>query len=66
MSVSGTHRTALWLAIEDYSGLWEVVWELRKLRPDASEAELRRDAAHAVSALVSIPVSAIIPRAFSH
>ncbi|OKI21591.1 hypothetical protein A6A25_09910 [Saccharothrix sp. CB00851] len=27
---------ALWQAIEDYSGLWEVVWELNTLHPDGS------------------------------
>ena len=32
----------LWLAIEDYAGLWEVVWELNTARPprpgDSNEA----------------------------
>jgi len=33
-------KTLLWLAIEDYSGLWEAVWELRSLHPRADSDEL--------------------------
>ncbi len=36
-------RAILWLAIEDYSGLWEVVWQLRSLRPeDPNDALIQR------------------------
>lgn len=53
MRLSGASRATLWLAIEDYSGLWEVVWELKTLRADADEAELQREAAQVVSSLLA-------------
>lgn len=28
-------KAILWLAVEDYGGLWEAIWELRSIRPDA-------------------------------
>lgn len=34
-------KALLWLAIEDYAGLWEAMWELRPLHPDADDGELR-------------------------
>lgn len=34
----------LWLSIEDYSGLWEAVWELRPLHPDLDAEVLREHA----------------------
>jgi hypothetical protein len=33
-------KALLWLAVEDYSGLWEAVWELRSLHPQADPDEL--------------------------
>jgi hypothetical protein len=51
--MSDTERTALWLAIEDYSGLWEVVWELRAKDPARDEGELRGVALTAVRALLN-------------
>jgi len=33
-------KALLWAAIEDYVGLWEAVWELRALHPDAIPNEL--------------------------
>lgn len=33
-------KSILWLAIEDYSGLWEAVWQLRTFDPKASEESL--------------------------
>jgi hypothetical protein len=32
-------RVILWAAIEDYAGLWELVWELNTAFPDADESE---------------------------
>lgn len=32
----------LWLGMEDYAGLWEVVWELNGLLPDRSSPENQR------------------------
>jgi hypothetical protein len=37
-------RVLLWLAIEDYAGLWEAVWELNTRRPETPESENRRAA----------------------
>jgi hypothetical protein len=45
-------RTILWLAIEDFSGMWEVVWQLRSLRPEDSDAELNRRAKDVLSHLL--------------
>lgn len=33
-------RAILWLAAEDYAGLWEAVWELRSIHPGADDAFL--------------------------
>ncbi|WP_308797704.1 hypothetical protein [Agromyces silvae] len=33
-------KALLWLGIEDYSGLWEAVWQLKSLHPNALEREL--------------------------
>jgi hypothetical protein len=52
MTVSDARRTVLWLAIEDFSGLWEVIWEFRALFPEADEAELKRRAVGDVSDLL--------------
>ncbi|MEE2521985.1 hypothetical protein V1639_07695 [Pseudarthrobacter sp. J75] len=29
-------KSILWLAIEDYSGLWEAVWQLRTYNPETA------------------------------
>lgn len=42
-------RALLWLAIEDYAGLWESVWQLRTLHPEYGDAEL----AHLAQAIVT-------------
>lgn len=47
-------RRVLWLAIEDYSGLWEVVWELNSLRPNCSAVENRASARELVSELLHL------------
>lgn len=31
--MTGDTRIVLWLAVEDYAGLWEAVWELRTRHP---------------------------------
>lgn len=33
-------EAVLWLAVEDYAGLWEVTWELRALHSHLPEKEL--------------------------
>ena len=37
MDQSKVERVALLQAIEDYSGLWEILWELNGLDPDGQE-----------------------------
>ncbi len=37
-------RAILWLAIEDFSGTWEVVWQFRALRHQDSDVELNQRA----------------------
>lgn len=39
MSTSELLKCILWLAIEDYSGLWEVVWEINSRYGELSETE---------------------------
>lgn len=41
MSESELARRVLWLAIEDYSGLWEVIWELNSLAPSRDSGQSR-------------------------
>ena len=45
-------RAILWLAIEDFSGMWEVVWQLRALRPQDSDVELNERAKNVLSRLL--------------
>jgi hypothetical protein len=52
MTVTGAARTALWQAIEDYSGLWELLWELKTQRPEVDDRQLRSEASAAVADLV--------------
>lgn len=42
-------RAILWLAIEDFAGLWEVVWQLRSIRPETPEPGLRESAVEIVT-----------------
>lgn len=44
----------LWQGVEDYSGLWERPWELRAIRPSASDEDLRIEAAKIVADLLSM------------
>lgn len=46
-------KVALWQAIEGYSGLWEVVWELNTLEPDSDAHEHHELAVAAVRELAS-------------
>jgi len=39
MSTPELLKHILWLAIEDYSGLWEVVWEINSRYGELSETE---------------------------
>lgn len=43
---------ALWLSIEDYSGLWEVVWDIRTQHPQKSPDAALDDARTAVEVLL--------------
>jgi len=45
-------RVILWLAVEEYAELWEVVWQLRSLRPRDSEADLGQVATTVVAGLL--------------
>lgn len=37
-------KTLLWAAVEDYAGLWEAVWELRSIHPEADTQSLEASA----------------------
>jgi hypothetical protein len=52
ITMSEVVRRVLWLGIEDYSGLWEVVWELNTLRDDKTPAENRATAQEIVTELL--------------
>ncbi len=53
MSTNPDVRGALlWLAIEDYAGLWEAVWDLNSRRPQLPESENRRVAEETLRELV--------------
>lgn len=43
---------ALWQAIEDYAGLWELFWELNTVDPEGDEAAHFTSATQAVRSLV--------------
>ena len=45
-------KALLWAGIEDYAGLWEAVWELNSLRPQAQESENRSSAKRLVCELL--------------
>lgn len=42
----------LWLAAEDYAGLWEAVWQLHTLHPDGEVSELRDRAEQIIRGLL--------------
>jgi hypothetical protein len=52
MTMSDAVSRTLWLAIEDYSGLWEAVWELNTARPAAPADSNRSIAREAVEYLL--------------
>ncbi|WP_369744488.1 hypothetical protein [Paenarthrobacter sp. AMU7] len=52
--LSPAQRVLLWQAVEDYSGLWECPWELRAIRPSASDEDLKIEAAKIVAHLLSM------------
>ena len=41
------------LVVEDFFGLWEIVWHLRSLLPNSTDSELRNIGESAVSKLIS-------------
>jgi hypothetical protein len=47
-----THRAILEISIEDYTGLWEVVWHLKKRFTTLDETQLLRSAQSAARELL--------------
>jgi hypothetical protein len=45
-------KTLLWAAVEDYAGLWEAVWELRSVHPEASAEWLESTAQEILTKLL--------------
>jgi len=45
-------RAILWLAIEDFSGMWEVAWQFRSRRPRDTDVELNERAKDVLSRLL--------------
>jgi hypothetical protein len=45
-------RTILDLAVEDYTGLWELVWRVRTVSPSRSEDEARSEAMRTTRQLI--------------
>lgn len=52
MKISSVERKILWAAIEDYAGLWELIWELATSCPEVSELERRSVAQRVVRDLL--------------
>lgn len=52
MKISPVERKVLWAAIEDYAGLWEIVWELTSSCPEVSESDRQSVAQRAVRDLL--------------
>ncbi|MEE2523787.1 hypothetical protein V1639_13080 [Pseudarthrobacter sp. J75] len=46
-------KSILWLAIEDYSGLWEAVWQLRTYTPETADGVLIERAKTVLERLVA-------------
>ena len=53
MNLTGLLEHILWLAIEDYSCLWEVVWEINTRYPELLPTQRKTAAAYAVRTLLS-------------
>lgn len=45
-------KTLLWAAVEDYAGMWEAVWELRSIHPEASAESLESTAREILTQLI--------------
>ena len=52
MDVKQITKKILWLGMEDYSGLWEILWELNTLYPEISETKKYELAQNTVQALI--------------
>lgn len=52
MKISSVERKILWAAIEDYAGLWELVWELASSCPEIPEPERKAVAERIVTELL--------------
>ncbi len=52
MELKAACSVALWLAIEDYAGLWEVIWEINTIAPELQENEKKNLAITAVKELL--------------
>jgi hypothetical protein len=53
MRISSVERKILWAAIEDYAGLWELIWELATSCPEIPEPDRRSVAERVVRELLS-------------
>lgn len=49
---SEVRKQILWAAIEDYCGLYEVLWELNTTHPHVPEVDRRRAAKECISAML--------------
>jgi hypothetical protein len=52
MTISAVERKILWAAIEDFAGLWELVWELATICPKVAEPDRRSVAERTVRDLL--------------
>jgi hypothetical protein len=53
MKISPMERKVLWAAIEDYVGLWEIIWELASSCPEIPESDRKSFAERAVRCLIA-------------
>jgi hypothetical protein len=53
MNASVVQRELLSLSVEDFYGLWEVLWRVRNLYPERPDSELKEIAETAVRQLLS-------------
>lgn len=52
MRISSVERKILWAAIEDYAGLWELLWELATSCPEIAEPDRKPVAERVVRELL--------------
>ncbi len=54
MNISPVERKVLWAAIEDFTGLWELVWEVASSCPEVSESDRQLVVQRAVRNLLTL------------